>query len=404
MVRTKLTGKRTRVNPDAPPAPPRLSQMPVESWFEEDDQITAYQERISRMEILVPKYLAEDVLPEAEFQEFWRLIDIQGLRQFISLRERYYPRFVAAAYTTISIFDTLRADGTGDFRFRFKLGGREYILTLQHLADIWGLQNEGATFKSGNNPHGTWDEFDKLEAARFLNLGPAASGKYPISRMSITHRLLLYMVSYVLLPRKSNHGTATEEDLPILWAMAQEKQINWPYLIAHKMVKYSRGAATASLGLAHLWTRILESLDFDLTRERVIEPSKVNAITHKNINQMRRNLLGPADEGGDDEDEAMEDVPPTFEAGTSSQVPTEAEAPSPLQPDYAELIQRGFDDMRTLMSEGFSSLSDRMDRLDIRITNQSVEIQDLRGEFRSFRDSFQRSGHQEQQDPAPGQD
>ncbi|MED6141475.1 hypothetical protein PIB30_103760 [Stylosanthes scabra] len=382
MVRTKQTGKRTRVDPDAPPAPPRLSQMPVESWFEEDDQITAYQERLSRMEILVPKYLAEDVLPEAEFQEFWRLIDIQGLRQFISLRERYYPRFVAAAYTTISIFDTLRANGTGDFRFRFKLGGREYILTLQHLADIWGLQNEGATFKSG----------------------PAASGKYPISRMSTTHRLLLYMVSYVLLLRKRNHGMATEEDLPIIWAMAQEKQINWPYLIAHKMVKYSRGAATASLGLAHLWTRILESLDFDLTRERVIEPSKVNAITRKNINQMRRNLLGPADEGGDDEDEAMEDVPPTFEAGTSSQVPTEAEAPPPLQPDYAELIQRGIDDMRTLMSEGFSSLSDRIDRLDIRMTNQNVEIQDLRGEFRSFRDSFQRSGHQEQQDPAPSQD
>ncbi|MED6141675.1 hypothetical protein PIB30_105802 [Stylosanthes scabra] len=220
--------------------------------------------------------------------------------------------------------------------------------------------------------------------------------------MSTTHRLLLYMVSYVLLPRKRNHGMATEEDLPIIWAMAQEKQINWPYLIAHKMVKFSR--ATANLGHAHLWTRILESLDFDLTRERVIEPSKVNAITRKNINQMRRNLLGPADEGGDDEDEAMEDVHPTFEAGTSSQVLTEAEAPPQLQPDYAEFIQRGFDDMRTLMSEGFSSLSDRMDRLDIQMTNQSVEIQDLRGEFRSFRDSFQRSGHQEQQDPAPGQD
>ncbi|MED6127343.1 hypothetical protein PIB30_087239 [Stylosanthes scabra] len=320
MARTKQTGKRTRVDPDAPPPPPRLSQMSVESWFEEDDQRTTYQEHLSRMEILVPKHLAADVLPEAEFQEFWRLIDVQGLWQFISLRERYCPRFVAAAYTTISIFDTLRANGTGNFQFRFKLGGREYILTLQHLANIWGLQNEGATFKSGNNPHGKWNEFNKLEAARFLNLGPAVSGKYPISRMSTTHRLLLYMVSYVLLPRKRNHGMATEEDLPIIWAMAQEKQINWPYLIAHKMV------------------------------------------------------------------------------------PTEAEAPPQLQPNYAELIQPGFDDMRTLMSEGFSSLSDRMDRLDIQMTNQSVEIQDLRGEFRSFRDSFQRFRHQEQQDPAPGLD
>ncbi|MED6176184.1 hypothetical protein PIB30_085665 [Stylosanthes scabra] len=214
MAHTKQTGKRTRVDPNAPPAPPRLSQMPVESWFEEDDQITAYQERLSRMEILVPKYLAEDVLPEAEFQEFWRFIDIQGLRQFIPLRERM-----------------------------------------------------------------------------------------------------------------------REPPLKVV-------------------------------------TTLMER---------------------------------PADEGGDDEDEAMEDVPPTFEVGTSSQVPTEAEAPPPLQPDYAELIQWGFDDMRTLMSEGFSSLSNRMDRLDLRMTGQSAEIQDLRGEFRSFRDSFQRSGHQEQQDPASGQ-
>ncbi|MED6154320.1 hypothetical protein PIB30_111238, partial [Stylosanthes scabra] len=88
MARTKQTGKRTRVDPNAPPAPPRLSQMPVESWFEEDDERTAYQERLSRMKILVPKYLAADVLPEAEFQEFWQFIDVQGLRQFIQLRER----------------------------------------------------------------------------------------------------------------------------------------------------------------------------------------------------------------------------------------------------------------------------------------------------------------------------
>ncbi|MED6167119.1 hypothetical protein PIB30_116076, partial [Stylosanthes scabra] len=71
MARTKQIGKRARVDPNAPPAPPRLSQMPMESWFEEDEERTAYQERLSRMEILVPKYLAADVLPEAEFQEFW---------------------------------------------------------------------------------------------------------------------------------------------------------------------------------------------------------------------------------------------------------------------------------------------------------------------------------------------
>ncbi|MED6177142.1 hypothetical protein PIB30_095151, partial [Stylosanthes scabra] len=90
------------------------------------------------------------------------------------------------------------------------------------------LRNEGATFKGGNNPHRTWNEFDRMEAVRELRLEPAASGKYAVSRMSTDHRLLLYVLSYILLPRKSNHGTATEEDLLILWAIIKEKQIHWP--------------------------------------------------------------------------------------------------------------------------------------------------------------------------------
>ncbi|MED6163444.1 hypothetical protein PIB30_079979 [Stylosanthes scabra] len=110
------------------------------------------------------------------------------------------------------------------------------------------------------------------------------------------------------------------------------------------MVKYSRGLASASLGHAHLWTWILESLDFDLSHERVVEPGRANAITRKNIHQMRRNLIGQADEGGDEEGEAadrdvpMEDVSSQFEAGTSSQVPPEASGPPPVQLGYAELI------------------------------------------------------------------
>ncbi|MED6163442.1 hypothetical protein PIB30_079977 [Stylosanthes scabra] len=123
MAHTKQTEKRMRTDPNAPPAPPHLSQMPVNSWFEEEDERVAYHDRLSVMEILVPKHLADQVLPEEEFQEFWRLIDIQGLRQFLLMRERYFLRFVAAEYTTISIRDTMRADGTGDFWFRFKLGG-----------------------------------------------------------------------------------------------------------------------------------------------------------------------------------------------------------------------------------------------------------------------------------------
>ncbi|MED6213227.1 hypothetical protein PIB30_091167 [Stylosanthes scabra] len=176
--------------------------MPVNSWIKEDDERTAYHERLSVMEILVPKHLVDNVLLEEEYPESWRLIDVQKVRQFSFMRERYFPRFVAAAYTTISIHDTLKADGTSEFRFHFKLGGREYTLTLQHLANIWGLKNEETTFKSGSNPHRTWDKFDKLDVARVLHLGPAAGEKYPISRMTMDNCFLLYVLSYVLPPAR----------------------------------------------------------------------------------------------------------------------------------------------------------------------------------------------------------
>ncbi|MED6113928.1 hypothetical protein PIB30_075375 [Stylosanthes scabra] len=198
MPRVKQTGRRTRMDPNALPMPTRLSQLPDERWFEDDNERLAYDERLSKMEILPPKFIGDG----------------------------YYPRFVAAAYTTLYIQDGLNDEGNGRFILGFRLGGRRYEFLLTILANIWGLKDEGVTFKGGNNPHGTWNEFNKLDAIRGLRLEQSVSRKYAISRMSTDHRLLLYVFSYVLLPRKSNHGSASEEDLLILWAMVQEKQIH----------------------------------------------------------------------------------------------------------------------------------------------------------------------------------
>ncbi|MED6176807.1 hypothetical protein PIB30_091825 [Stylosanthes scabra] len=239
MSRGKQACKRARTDPNAPQPPLRLSQTPVDRWFTEDDERTAFDERLSRMKILPPKYIGDGVLPGMKYPEFWWLIDIQGLRPFLYMRGRYYPRFVAAAFTTIFIRED--EDEGEEFALGFCLGGREYKFTLAALATTWGLKDEGDTFKGRNYPLGTWNEFNKAKAVRELRLEYAAPGKYAVNRMSTDHRLLLYMLSYVLLPRKSNHGTATEEDLLILWTIVNKKQIHWPYLMAHRMLRYSQG-------------------------------------------------------------------------------------------------------------------------------------------------------------------
>ncbi|MED6212555.1 hypothetical protein PIB30_084514 [Stylosanthes scabra] len=172
-----------------------------------------------------------------------------------------------------------------------------------------------------SNPHGSWNEFVKMDAAGALRLDPAAAGKYHISRMTIVHCLLLYAISYMLMPRKSNHGTATEEDLILLWAMINEKQVNWPYLMAHKLVNYSHGKVNSALGLPHLWIKVFPMIPLDVSQEEFTASKSEFAITSKHINQMRRDLDDP---DGADEEVQERNVRPRMDVGSSSQAPREA--------------------------------------------------------------------------------
>ncbi|MED6189231.1 hypothetical protein PIB30_093868 [Stylosanthes scabra] len=267
------------------------------------------------------------------------------------------------------------------------------MFTLATLATTWGLKDEGDTFKGGNYPLGTWNEFSKATTVRELRLEYAALGKYAVSRMYTDHRLLLYVLSYVLLPRKSNHGIATEEDLLILWAIVNEKQIHWPYLMAHQMLRYSQG----------------KMAPLDLSREEVVNPGSANIITSKNINQMRRNLVDQADatEGVGEEAAGvmpMPDTQPQPMVGTSSQVPTETEVPSQEQSEVIEFMREGFEDMRMMISEGFTRLSEYIDGLDTHMTSQDVNIRSLWDEFRSFKGEDVTFDPPEHQDGAPTQD
>ncbi|MED6223880.1 hypothetical protein PIB30_078443 [Stylosanthes scabra] len=367
------------MDPNELPMPPRLSQLPEERWFDNDNKKLAYDKRLSKMEILPPKLIGDGVLPDENTRSFGDSLTskacahsstcVRGLSISIYLSDVVFP-----------------------------------ILMLLLGWDFLNLQNEGITFKGGNNPHGTWNEFNKLDVIRGLWLEHAAPRKYAINRMSTDHRLLLYVLSYMLLPRKSNHGSASEEDLLILWAMVQEKQIHWPYLIAHRMLRYSRGKPTSFLAHAYLWMRIFEIAPLDLTREDDVEPKISHAISSKNIYQMRRNLVdhvGVAKDAGVD---AMADAQPQVETDAPAQIPIETGVPPQFQPDIAEFVRKGFEDMRSMMTEGFARLSDHIDRLDTHMISQDTDLRNLRDEFLSFHGERMYVDFQEQPEDTPMQD
>ncbi|MED6180431.1 hypothetical protein PIB30_010362 [Stylosanthes scabra] len=310
-------------------------------------------------------------IPHRSWGEFNKL---ETTRELLLL---YHPRFVTAAYTTISIRDNLNSEGRGSFWFGFRLGGRTYQFPLSVLATAWGLENKGATFKGGSIPHRLWGEFDKLETTRELRLEMSASGK--------------------------NQSTVNEEDRLILWAMAKGKQIQWPYLLANQMLKFSQGTVDSYLGHTHLWTKIFEAAGIDVSCEKAETPGIANVITTKNINFMRQNTVNQANEAGDAskdvvaEDVHMVDVQPQVEVVPSPQVPPEVEVPPPVQQVIKEFIQIGFEGMRDMVTEGFARLSNHLDDLDTRMAS-------LQDEFQSFRDKNSSADNLKQQDGATARD
>ncbi|MED6219754.1 hypothetical protein PIB30_038683 [Stylosanthes scabra] len=184
-----------------PPPLPCLSNYAEEDWFEEESEKKAYSERLSRMHIIPPRYVGDGAIPEDKYPEFWRLIDVQGLGQFLLQREGYYPRFVAAVFASVAVDDNLGDEGQGSFFFCVSFMGRTFKFPLVGIAEAWGLRNAGTTFRGGSNPQSEWNEFEKMDVARALRLDSASSGKYHVSRMTTTHRLLLYVISRIVTPQ-----------------------------------------------------------------------------------------------------------------------------------------------------------------------------------------------------------
>ncbi|MED6186425.1 hypothetical protein PIB30_066589 [Stylosanthes scabra] len=196
--------------------------------------------------------------------------------------------------------------------------------------------------------------------------------------MITTHRLLLYAISHMLMPRKSNHGTATEEDLIFLWAMVNEKQINWLYLMAHKLVNYSHGKVNSALGLPHLWTKVFPLIPLDVSQEEFVASKSEFAIISKHINQMRRDLANP---DAAEEDVQERNVRPRTDVGSSSQAPREAVETSQGQPNFVEVLLKSFEALQARVDEGFAKMTDRIDSIDISLISQAEEMRMLWDRF-----------------------
>ncbi|MED6159365.1 hypothetical protein PIB30_041689 [Stylosanthes scabra] len=290
--RRKSTAHKSANNPSDDP-PLSLSQLPLRKWFNSKEILKSYLDVFSKLPILKPRYLSEGLLPEDKYEVFWKLVDCRLLT--LGVEASLLSSVHVVTLWLCLVFDiidhNLNDAREGEFYLRFWIGGVTYTITLEELASLWGLPNDGIRFKGGHLRPKEYDNWSGKHSQSVLNVSYIGGGKYSVGEMSTDHRLLHYMLSYLWLPRKGNHGALTEEDVFIMRAMVEETELNWPYLLAYRLMHYASSSLEPSLGHDMLWTKIFEHFKFDLSDEEVIYVTEENAITSRSLNKMGRGTV-----------------------------------------------------------------------------------------------------------------
>ncbi|MED6214275.1 hypothetical protein PIB30_101409 [Stylosanthes scabra] len=279
--------------------PPPLSQLPLREWFTSNEIWKSYLDTFSKLPVLKQRYLPEGLIPEDKFGVFWEIVDQQDLRPLLHMREWYYLRMMRVVATTLQLNDSLDDVGNREFYLRFWIAGVTYTITLDELALVWGLQNDGIFYKGGNHRPKEYVFWSGEDSQDLLNITYIGGGKYLVGEMSTDHRLLHYMLSYIWLPRKGNHGVLTEEDTFVIGA-------TWESHLGHGM----------------LWTKIFEYFNLDLLGEEAVEIGEENEITARHVNKMGRGAV--AARKGKKSKAVAENVSSHSGTSSNSQITSEA--------------------------------------------------------------------------------
>ncbi|MED6141987.1 hypothetical protein PIB30_108980, partial [Stylosanthes scabra] len=252
MPRMKKTQKRSREGESSFETPP--SNHPSAKWFHANEDLIFYELRLAGRKEIPPRYLNPTLLDSHNFSHLKEMLNMQGLMDFLQIREKYYPELTSIAYATLGIESD--SQNPSNFSMVFKLGRNLYRVHCDTLGRIWNLPIEGCLFEGGKIPLDDW-------GMQMFNLTQNEKSKIPCQTMNDEYRTLLYLVTYVLEPRVSGHGNVADEDL------VNEIKINWPFLILHHMHRIKGKDTSGGIGYLCLWTRIFNHLGVDVSNENV---------------------------------------------------------------------------------------------------------------------------------------
>lgn len=150
----------------------------------------------------------------------------------------------------------------------------DIVMDIEAFGNCLGLPYKGQSFLHGFTQE--WEGYSKMDyffhicrVSQQAILGkknPASSRVLLFSKnLTISDRMLHYLISYVLIPKHSNHSQIGDTEFQLMYSIKNKIAVNWAYTIMHHM-KHQQ-SLTGGLPYTRLIYKILEACGIDLKRE-----------------------------------------------------------------------------------------------------------------------------------------
>jgi hypothetical protein len=233
-----------------------------------------FKSEVGRRELMKTKYVKFTAFPAHSFN-FEELLQNSGVKDLVSEVGLIYPELVKTFYRNIKFAH----DEFGDICMESCVNNTKMSIGLEDISKCLGIPNEGYEFRIGFIPSEEWKDFDTLnyfvEISRGTHddlIGRQSQSsrviKYAKS-LTVSDRMLHYVLAYILVPRHSNHAQVTDFDVFLIKALKMGWDINWSYLFFYHL-KHQLGLA-GGLPYAYFVSKLLAYFNVPLENEEYLE-------------------------------------------------------------------------------------------------------------------------------------
>ena len=242
-------------------------------WFINEDKKIDFKMIYAVKNMIIPNFLDLEWFSQQGFN-FPNLLEAQGLSKFVQMKGTFYPELVKVFYTCA------HADMEGNLYST--INGVDMIIDATVWKAVAGLDMGGVCkFKE------YVDGYNKMKTYEGMLLDPARNltNRLGFGGLTTEDWMLVYLITYILTPRSSNHAQVTDDELQIVYGLKLGIQLNWVLLIEDIMLK-SHSLVDYEFPYVVLASRFIDHFNINVSNEIIDFTKASNEITKRHLKKL----------------------------------------------------------------------------------------------------------------------